>query len=51
MEINDDLLDEMIEFIESFPKAAVHNLSIRAGEYKGYTVRVSLGKPEENKGN
>ncbi|MBO4674212.1 MAG: hypothetical protein J5616_07670 [Bacteroidaceae bacterium] len=47
MEINDEILDEMIEFIECMPKAAVENVSIRAGEYKGYTLRVSLAKPEE----
>ena len=48
MEIKDYILDEMIEFIESMPKNSFENVAVRAGEYKGYTVRVSLAKKEEN---
>lgn len=48
MEIKDYILDEMIEFIESMPKNSVENVAVRAGEYKGYIVRVSLTKKEEN---
>jgi hypothetical protein len=48
MEIKEAVLDEMIEFMEGFPKAAsMNNMSIQVGEYKGYKMRVELVKPEE----
>lgn len=51
MEIKEAVLDEMIEFMEDFPKAAnMNNMSIQVGEYKGYIVRVEIVRPEGNEG-
>lgn len=47
MEIKEEVLDELIEFMEDFPK--ITGQIIQIGEYKGYNVRVELVKEEEEK--
>ncbi len=42
MEFNNELLDHIIESAESLKALS---MSVEVGEYKGWTVRVSLEKP------
>ena len=42
MEFNNELLDQIIESAESLKALS---MSVEVGEYKGWTVRVSLEKP------
>lgn len=49
MVIKEEILDQMIDDIESLKPLEVNDMTIRIGEYKGYDVRVVLHKPEEEK--
>ena len=47
MVIDDKILDQMIDFVESNKKLNIQNPSVRAGVYKGYHIRVVLDGPIE----
>lgn len=46
MEVKEDLLDELIKAAEKDNAVA---FSVKIGEHKGWNVRVSVEKPEEEK--
>ena len=47
MVIEEEILDQMIDYMGKFGPMEVNDFSIKIGEYKGYDVRVMLRKPEE----
>jgi hypothetical protein len=47
MVIDDKILDQLIDFVESNKKFNIQNPSVRAGVYKGYHIRVVLDDPVE----
>jgi hypothetical protein len=47
MEIKEEILDQMIDYMEKMKPMEMNDMSIQIGEYKGYDVRVMLRKPEE----
>ncbi len=47
MVIDEETLDQMIDYMEKMSPMKVNDLSIKMGEYKGYDVRVMLHKPED----
>lgn len=48
MEIKEEILDQMIDYMGKWSSMNVNDFSIKIGEYKGYDVRVLLHKPEED---
>ena len=47
MEIKEELLDEMVNFIEAnYEKRGTNLISVELGKYKDYVVRVEVIKPE-----
>jgi hypothetical protein len=49
MEIKEEILDQMIDYMERTKSMGINNMSVQIGEYKGYKVRVELQKPEVKK--
>ena len=47
MEIKEEILDQMIDYMEKMKFVEMNDMSVQIGEYKGYKVRVMLRKPEE----
>ena len=47
MEIKEEILDQMIDFMEKMESVNANDLSVQIGEYKGYEVRVMVRKPKE----
>ncbi len=47
MEIKEETLDQMIDYMEKMKFVEMNDMSVQIGEYKGYKVRVMLRKPEE----
>lgn len=47
MEIKEEILDQMVDYMEKMKVMDADNLSIQIGEYKGYKVRVELRKPKK----
>jgi len=47
MEIKEEILDQMIDYMERMKSMEMNDMSVQIGEYKGYKVRVMLRKPEE----
>ena len=46
MEIKEEILDQMIDYMKRTKSMGINNMSVQIGEYKGYKVRVELQKPE-----
>ncbi|MBR5698826.1 MAG: hypothetical protein IKX44_09455 [Prevotella sp.] len=44
MEIKEETLDKMVQFLDQFPDGNADHFSIKIGEYKGYNVRVEVCK-------
>ena len=47
MVIKEEILDQMIDYMGKWTSMKVNDFSIKIGEYKGYDVRVTLHRPEE----
>ena len=51
MVIEEEMLDQMIDYMKKLSSIHANDMSVKIGEYKGYDVRVLLHKPEEDEEN